>query len=105
MQQITFRGMSAIASIESLITERWSRLERFSDRIVRCHVIIGVPHRHQRTGRHYSVHLDISTPGASIAVTRDPDRSSPQELDAAIRDAFDAATRQLEGGEQRRRLA
>jgi hypothetical protein len=103
--QITFRGVSPMPTVGSLIEERTSRLERFSDRIVRCHVIVGVPHRHHRNGRHYSVHLDITTPLGSIVVTREPDTQPARELDALIRDAFDAATRQLENEAARRRSA
>ena len=60
--QITYRGMSSSPSVDALITERTHKLERFSDRIVRCHVIIDVPHRHHRQGRHFSVHVDVTTP-------------------------------------------
>jgi hypothetical protein len=97
--------MSPIPSVESLIAAQSSRLERFSDRIVRCHVIIGLPHRHHRNGRHYSAHLDITTSSGSVAVTRDPKLSSPQELDVTIRDAFDAAIRQLDAESCRTRSA
>jgi hypothetical protein len=38
-------------------------------------------------------------------VTRNPDASLPRELDVMIRDAFDAATRQLEAEADRRRSA
>lgn len=104
--QITYRGMSSSASVDALILERANKLERFSDRIVRCHVIVGVPHRHHRQGRHYSVHLDLTTPLGSIVVTRDPPSSAePQELAALVREAFDAAARQLEDEARRRRAS
>ena len=104
--QITFRGLSPMPSVGALITERSSRLERFCDRIIRCHVIIGVPHRHHRNGRRYSVHIDVTTPLGTIVVTREPDgAASTEPLDVAIRDAFDAATRQLEEEARRRRSA
>jgi ribosome-associated translation inhibitor RaiA len=103
--QITFRGLSPMPSVGALINERSTRLERFCDRIIRCHVTVGVPHRHQRNGRRYSVRIDITTPLGSIVVTREPVAvGSTQPLDAAIREAFDAATRQLEE-ETRRRSA
>lgn len=102
--QITYRGMSSSPSIDALIAERANKLERFSDRITRCHVIVGVPHRHHRQGRHFSVHLDLTTPLGSIVVTREPaSDSEPRELAVIVRDAFDAATRQLEDEAQRRR--
>jgi hypothetical protein len=104
--QITFRGLSPMPGVGTLIHERSRRLERFCDRIIRCHVIIGVPHRRQRNGRSYSVHIDITTPLGNIVVTRDPaGDGSTQQLDVVIRDAFDAATRQLEEETRRRRSA
>jgi len=104
--QITFRGMSPSPAIASLIRERSARIERFYDRIIRCHVVVDVPHRHQKKGRHYAVHLDITTPASEIVVTRaaDPDESH-QELQTAVRSAFDTATRQLEADVRRRRSA
>ena len=102
--QITFRGMTPSPAIESLIRERGARIERFYDRIIRCHVIVDMPHRHQRKGRQYAVHVDITTPDSEIVVTRaaDPDESH-QELQTAVRNAFDVATRQLENSVGRRR--
>lgn len=101
--QITYRGMSSSASVDALIAERASKLERFSDRVVRCHVIVDVPHRHQQNGRHFSVHLDLTTPLGSIVVKRDPHpESAPLGLAVLVREAFDAATRQLEDEVRRR---
>lgn len=104
--QITYRGMSSSPSVDELIQERTSKLERFADRIVRCHVIVDVPHRHQRNGRRFSVHLDLTTPLGSIVVKREPHSDSePQELAVLVREAFDAATRQLEDEARRRRAS
>jgi ribosome-associated translation inhibitor RaiA len=104
--QITFRGMSPMPSIGTLIQDRWSRLERFSDRMIRGHVTVAIPHRHHRNGRRYSVHLEIMTPLGGILVTREPAASgASEELDVAIREAFDVATRQLEEEFRRRRSA
>jgi ribosome-associated translation inhibitor RaiA len=104
--QITFRGMSPSPAIEALIRARGARIERFYDRIIRCHVVVDMPHRHHRKGRQYAVHLDITTPESEIVVTRaaDPDESH-QELETAVRNAFDIATRQLEEDVRRRRSA
>jgi hypothetical protein len=70
-------------------------LERFADRIIRCHVIVGLERRHDCIGRRYSVDLDISTSLGSIAVTREPG-AAPRGLAEIIREAFDAATRELQ---------
>jgi ribosome-associated translation inhibitor RaiA len=95
--QITFRGMAQSARIESRIRVLAARLERFEDRITSCHVIVDVPHRHHVRGRFYSVHLEITTPTGPISVTRDPSTDQThKDMNAVIRDAFDAATRQLD---------
>lgn len=103
--QVTFRGMSPMPSIGALIVERARRLERFAERITRCHLTVGLPHRHHRNGRHYSVHVEVTTQRGSVVVTRNPEASFPRELDVMIRDAFDTLTRQLEEGADRRRSA
>lgn len=104
--QITFRGLTPSPAIESLIRQRSARIERFYDRIIRCHVVVDMPHRHQRKGRQFSVHVDITTPESEIVVTRaaEPDEAH-QELQTAVRNAFDVATRQLEDSVRRRRSA
>jgi hypothetical protein len=104
--QITFRGMHPMPSVGTLIHERWSRIERFSDRVIRGHVTVGIPHRHHKKGRRYSVHLEIATPLGNIVVTREPtSNGAGEDLDVTIRETFDVATRQLEEEFRRRRSA
>jgi len=104
--QITFRGMDPSPAIESLIRQRSSRMERFNGRIIRCHVVVDVPHRHGRKGNQYAVHLDITTPTGPIVISRDPGvEGAHAEVDVAVRDAFDAATRRLEDEARRHRAA
>jgi hypothetical protein len=104
--QITYRGLSSIPSVDALIQEQVDALERFSDRILRCHVTLAIPHRHHRNGRQYSVHVEIVTPLGDVFVARDPDaKGASDELDVLVRDAFMAGTRQLLGYSQRRRSA
>lgn len=96
--------MDPSEAVESLIRERVGRLERFEDRIIACHVVVDVPHRHQAKGRHFAVRLDIATPDGEIAVTRDPAQDgSHEEMSIVVRDAFDAARRILEDDARRRR--
>ena len=104
--QITFRGMSPSPAIESLIRQRSARMERFNDRIISCHVVVDVPHRRSRKGKQYAVHLDIATPTGPIVISRDPGiEGAHTEVDVAVRNAFDAATRRLEDEVRRHRAA
>lgn len=100
MQQplrITFRGLERSEAIESVVRAKAAKLERFHGRITGCHVIIDAPHRQHHTGRVYDVHIDVTVPGAEIVASRDPGMNHAHEdVYVAIRDAFDAVSRQLE---------
>lgn len=101
--QITFRGMKHSGAIESVVRKRAARLERFCDRITACHVIIDLPHRHHHRGNHFAVRIEIAKPTGDVSVTRDPSLDdSHKDMAAVIRDAFDAAVRQLDNRERER---
>lgn len=104
--QITFRGMPTSPAIELLIEERMERLARVSPLIHRCHVVVEQPHRHHVKGRAYSVRLDVVTASDNVVVTRESaEGPGYQPLQHTIREAFDAAARQLETRLARRRSA
>jgi ribosome-associated translation inhibitor RaiA len=95
--QITFRGMEASDAITARIRERAEELDRLSDRIVACHVVVDSGQGHQRKGRIHHVRVTLTVPGGEIAVTRDPpEHHAHEDMNVAIRDAFDATRRQLE---------
>ncbi len=114
--QVTFHGLKHSDEMESDIRERVHELEQFYAGIVRCRVLVEVPHRHRRDGRHFHVRLEITVPGgAPIVVSHGPslharlkdvEDEAPHkewEIDAvrrharvAIHEAFAAARRRLE---------
>jgi|SRR5690242_11392409 ribosome-associated translation inhibitor RaiA len=102
--QITFRGMAPSETIEAQVRERIDKLQRFHGRMMSCRVVVECGHRHQRKGRLYHLSIDIKLPGHEIAVGRDPANDHAREdMNVAIRDAFDAARRQLEDVARRTR--
>lgn len=95
--QISFRNMDPVPSAEALVRSRVAELEQFSDRIGGCRVVLDAAHRRHRQGRTYDVRIELSVPGGPIVVSRNPDEDhAHEELGVAIRDAFDAARRQLQ---------
>ena len=95
--QITFRDMEPSPALEVAVREKMGRLERFYDRITACHVVIEAPHRRHHMGRLYGVRIDITLPGGQVVVSRDRQHGHAHEdVYVALRDAFDAAYRQLE---------
>jgi len=102
--QITFRHMDPSPALEERIRELTLRLERFSSRIMRCHVIVEAPHRHHRQGKLFEVHIHVTVPaGEYIARQEHRHLQSHEDVHVALRDAFDAVKRQLEDHERVRR--
>lgn len=97
--QITERNMELPDETRRRIEEKTAGLERFYERITSCRVTVETPHRHKQKGVRYNVRIDLNVPGKEL-VTR---REEIGDLNVAIRDAFDAARRQLEDYARRRR--
>ena len=114
--QVTFRGLSSSDELDAEIHERVAWLERFYAGIVRCHVLVEVPHRHRRGGKHFHVRVELTVPGgAPIVVSHEPSRHGglkdveeevarkESEIEGthryaavAVHEAFDAMRRRLE---------
>lgn len=95
--EVRFHQMDASPAIEARIREKAAALERFSDRITGCRVRVEKEHRHHHKGNLFRVRVELDSPGKELAVTHTGPRDHAHEdVYVAIRDAFDAAVRQLE---------
>lgn len=95
--QITFRHATPTAAIEADIRDKIDKLAKSYERITSCHVTIEEPHHHQQRGRLYSVHIIVTVPKAEIVVSHSTENNlAHEDVYVAIRDAFDAAKRQLQ---------
>lgn len=92
--QVTFRNLHPSDFLEAKIREKAAKLERVFDGITRCDVVVERPHHDHRKGWMYHVHIELTVPGGHLAVRGD-DRHANTDARAAVRDAFDAAQRQL----------
>lgn len=94
--QITFRGMAPSDAIAEDIRERAAKLDEFYDRVTSCRVVVEVPHRHHHQGKLFHVRVEVVVPGRELVVSRAPEEHHAHEdVHVAIRDAIDAAARQL----------
>jgi cold shock CspA family protein len=103
--QLSFRGVQKTEAVENLIRERANKLERYCDHIGSCLITVESPHQHQRTGRPFRIRIDIKVPPKhEIVVSKNSSGGDlHEELPAVIRDAFEAAGRQLKAiGEKQR---
>ena len=121
--QVTFRGLSHSDALEADIRECVAWLEQFYAGIVRCRVLVEVPHRHRHGGRHFHVRVEVTVPGAApIVVSHEPSLHGPLKDIAeakhmkdsetegvhryarvAVHEAFDAARRRLQDFARRQR--
>ena len=89
--KLTIHGVDHSEALEARIRAKVEKLEEFFDHITSCRVAVEMPHRHSQQGKQFSVRIDIGVPGNEIVVTRD----HAEDVYVALRDAFDAAIRQL----------
>jgi ribosomal subunit interface protein len=89
--QITVREMPPSNALETTIRRKVADLERVYPRITSVRATVEAPHHHHNQGNHYTVRLDITVPGIEILVNRD----HSEDVYVAVRDAFQAARRQL----------
>jgi ribosomal subunit interface protein len=102
--QVTFRHMEAIEDAERRCREEVAKLERYHGRITGCHVTVSMPHRRHRAGNHFDIRVDLTVPGGEVVVSRQaPAHAEAEDVQAAIREAFDQARRKLEDLVRRRR--
>ena len=93
---IDYHHMTPSESVSARVAERVGKLEgRFSG-IVGCRVGIEAQRHHHQRGNLYHVKVVIQLPGSEVVVNRDPGHDpAHKDVHVAVRDAFDAAERQL----------
>jgi ribosome-associated translation inhibitor RaiA len=95
--QIIFRHMETSPAVETRVRDLASHLGVFSDRIQTCKVVVDSPHRHHHQGKVYKVKVQLVLPGEDVVVDMErPQRDGHEDVYVVIRDAFDAAKRQLQ---------
>ncbi len=101
---VTFRQMAPSPAVEGRVREKIAALERFHPRITSCRVVVEKEQRRHHKGDLFRVRIDIGVPGREIVVDRTgPKDHAHEDVYVALRDAFDAAARQLEDDVRARR--
>lgn len=102
--EVTFRNMGHSPAMEAAVREKAQKLDQFCNQIMSCRVAVEAHHKHHHQGNLFHVRIDLTVPDEELVVSRAPQQHHAHE-DAyvAIRDAFDAARRQLQDYARRRR--
>ena len=98
--EITLRDIPHSDAVETRIREKIDKLDRFHERVMSCRVTVESPQQKKHQGKLYSVHIDLKVPGGGELVVN---RMQDEDIYVAIRDAFNAAARQLEDHARRQR--
>lgn len=94
--QIVFHNIDQSEAIIDNVNKRISKLQRFSNDMIGGRVVLDSPHNNHAKGKVYSVTVEIHTPNKEVVVNQDKhDNHAHEDLYVAIRDAFNAAERQL----------
>jgi ribosomal subunit interface protein len=98
--EITLRDIPHSDAVEARIREKIEKLDRFHERVMSCRVTVESPQQRKHQGKLYSVHIDMKVPGGGELVVN---RMQNEDIYVGIRDAFNAAARQLEDHVRRQR--
>lgn len=103
---MTIKGIARVHAVKALIQELSHRVERFCDHVQSCRVAVEKDHSSQRSGRPYRVRIDMTVPpGHELVVRRESSEGDGLEpLGTLVRDAFQAAARQLKDLVAKQRL-
>lgn len=94
--EINFHNMDRSEAMESRVQSRVARLERITDTIIKCRVVLDAVHK-QPHGSPLSISIKLGLPGKDIVVKREQRRhESKGDTYQVIGVAFDIAERQLE---------
>jgi ribosomal subunit interface protein len=91
--QVLFHGVDHSKAVEAHVRDEVAKLERLHPQITSCRVTIGLPHQKQQQGKRFEVHVELGVPGKELVVNR---ASGQEDMYVALREAFDAAMRQLD---------
>jgi len=100
--EIGFHNLEPSAAIQAELRKHVERVEHRFGRLTGCRVSVERLHNQHRTGNLFEVHITLSVPGhkRDLVVSHPPQRARERfanpNLHVSIRDAFDAAYRQLE---------
>lgn len=102
--QIVFHNIDQSEALIENVNKRIEKLQRFSNDIIGGRVVLDCPHNNHHKGKVFSVAIEIHTSGREVVVKQGQhDRASHEDIYVAVRDAFNAAERQLKAVDKKHR--
>ena len=96
--KIVFENIDTSDAVRRRVAEEIAHLEQFHGRLTACRVVISAPEKHKHKGKVYQVRIHLTVPGRAEVAVRPSTAGHQWNQDpmVAIRNAFDAARRQLQ---------
>src|ERR1700674_5415044 len=97
--EIHFHGIEKSEAVEQRVREKLGQLAQHFRRLTRCRGVLEAPHRSPQKPKGYQIKIERGMPGRRpIVVSHEREGShANEELGLALRDAFEAALRKLDG--------
>jgi len=100
--EVVFRNMKPSAELEADVRARAARLELLDKHIIGCRVTVELENHTHKSGYIPQVHIEIEVPGKNITVNHKHEHAG--DALTSVREAFDAAARQLREHSARKTL-
>lgn len=96
--EVHFHGIEKSEALEARIREKVAKLSKHFERLTRARVVIEASHRNAQRPLAYLIKIELSVPARKpIIITHERAVSTGNdEIQLAIRDAFEAAARKVE---------
>ncbi|MHC4219240.1 MAG: HPF/RaiA family ribosome-associated protein [Planctomycetota bacterium] len=95
--QVAFRDMPVSDAVEAACWDEAAKLERFFERIASCRIVVAESRRRNQEGKLFEIRIVLNVPGRELVVKREPPADhADEDVQDAIREAFDATRRKLE---------
>jgi ribosome-associated translation inhibitor RaiA len=97
--EIHFHGIDKSKAVEDRVREKVAKLAKHFGRMTSCRVVLEAPHRNPQKAKVYQIKIEIGVPSRRpIVVSHEREGShAAEELNLALRDAFEAALRKVDG--------
>lgn len=103
--ELSYHGMARIGWVDEYVRERVERLDRLSDDIIACRVVVEQEQNSKHTGNLYRVRVETTLPQKKDLVGKK--HGAVEDLDVQlrpiIREAFEAVEKQIKKETSRRR--
>jgi len=97
--EIRYHQLDPSPALDEEIRAHVDKLERLYPRLTACRVAVECLHHQHQTGNIIEVHIELSVPGRTLVVSREPHKAQQEfahpDVRASVKQAFKAAERQL----------